>query len=94
MEIGARRFTQHTASRIIRTVLARGKWSGMRRGLVIVIRLSPQLEIDGRRIFWRAYMLNRSDSTNHTGRTGTVLEALEQIEEAFATRPKSFKVDP
>lgn len=80
MERLGQRFTPHTLGLMVIAIGKTGEWRGERKGLTITLWLSPQTEIDGDRIHWRATLKGHK---TQNGRAGTVYEAIQRIELAI-----------
>jgi hypothetical protein len=91
------RITPHTLAFIITRIADSGHWEGRRRGVEIRLRRLDQLNLEGQRIFWKAWEqgnyyatrpnglgdVSHRSNTFHKGTAGTVREALDQIDLAM-----------
>ena len=68
--------------RIIRAVNARGKWSGRRGKMYIRLWLDDQPDFEHQRVSFTASIFRE----RVTGKVGTVVQAIEQIEEFYRDR--------
>lgn len=58
----------------------RSRWAGSRAGVKMSFFYNPQPDFEGKRVEWKAHL----NGAWQRGRTATVYDAIEEIEEAAA----------
>ena len=75
-------FSAHTRGQIVRALAKSGEWHGRRRGVLMRFELSNQPTLDQSRIEWHASVQRK----RFAGISGTVFDALQEIERAVVRR--------